>query len=80
MDTTHEDAWLNIHSPRWNLGPVLLVFLAGTFLGIMAWYVNYKIDVIESHWHEELGQDYPIKKRLWIYRWFHYHRLVSYHF
>ena len=80
LEPTHAEGWLHLHSPRWNFQPLLPLFMFGMWLGITAHYINHKLTAIEPAWVEDLGQDYPAKRRLWPARFFHYHRVASYHF
>ena len=55
MEPNHTEAWLHLHSPRWNFQPLFILFLSGTWLGVIAYYVNHKIMVIEPNWVEDYG-------------------------
>ena len=77
---TESEKYMHRYAHRWNLQPLLPLFLAGIWVGCMAHYVNHKINWKEKYWIRELGCDYPITYRPWLSAQLHYHRIASFHF
>ena len=49
------------YSHRFNFQPFFKWFVLTSFLGVIAKYVNYKINVIEKAWLEtDVGKEYPL--------------------
>ena len=63
---SESEKYMHRYAHRWNLQPLLLVFLSGIWAGCMAHYVNHKINWKEKYWIRELGCDYPVTYRPWL--------------
>jgi len=57
-----------------------LVFAGFFLLGNIAFYANYKINVIERKWAKEYGTEYPYYTKFKLSRIFQYNRAYYIHF
>lgn len=70
MADTPLHQFLYAHGQRSNVSKLAWCSLFFLYLGTIAHYVNYKINVVEPKWVEDYGQDVPyyrsLKWRSWV--------------
>lgn len=74
------NAWLLAHGQRTNYQPLFFLGCGFMMLGHLAFYVNYRINVVEPKWVENYGQDVPHWKKAKLMAYVQYARAKYIHF